>query len=85
MWATNLVGGVRMNNEELKSCPSCEGEIRLHSHCGLDYLGCLAKCQKCNAEYKLKTKLVILKNSTKISKTVFRKATKEWNARKNKN
>ena len=73
-----------MNNEELKSCPSCEGEIRLYSHCGLDYFGCLAKCQKCNVEYKLKTKLVILKNSTKISKTVFRKATKEWNARKNK-
>lgn len=72
-----------MMNDKLKPCPFCGGEIKLYSHCGNDYFGCLAKCQDCDAEYKLKTKLVFLKNSVKISKTVFAKATKEWNRRAN--
>ena len=66
-------------NKELKPCPSCDGDVRLYAHSGEDYWGCLARCQKCKTEYMLKTKLGLLKNSIKVSKTVITKAKNEWN------
>lgn len=70
---------------ELKPCPICNGKIKLLARCRPDFFGIIAKCEKCENEFELKTKLKTLKNGISISRSVIPKATKEWNFRKEAN